>query len=489
MNHSKAINSFSVYGALCLLYQLYKHGPIGILKIVYKSIVKLFISSIKILPNNPVSKQVSSAIQELRKSMILPVKPIKELPEDPMELPAITKRLQEYLSYDADFVTGQMSGAIYHNIKSVSEASQAAMVMCYASNPLHPEIFKSTRQMESEIVQMVLKLFNGNEDCCGSVSSGGTESILLACKAYRDIAKVRGIEFPEMIVPCSAHAAFMKSCHYFNIKYVEIPCDDKGRVNIKLLKAAINRSTIMLVASAVNWPYGTMDDVELISQLALKHKIYCHVDCCLGSFMLPFMVKLGYNIPPYDFTLPGVTSISCDTHKYGLAPKGSSVVMYSSENIRKYQYYISTEWVGGVYATPLLGGSRPGALISGCWAAMLRLGNRGYMEAVDKIAKNTKKIVNYIERHPSLQLIGIPITSVFAFSMDGYDVFILNDYMTAKNWHLNPLQNPNALHFACTHLTNPDAFIKDLEWSVNEYKKTGKKGIKGGSAAMYIILT
>ena len=287
-----------------------------------------------------------------------------------------------------------------------------------------------------------------------------------------------------MIVPASAHAAFVKSCHYFNIKYVEIPCDDQGQVDLLKVQKSINRNTILIVGSAVNWPYGTMDDITALSEFALKKNIYCHVDCCLGSLMIPFMEKLGYPIPSYDFRLPGVTSISCDTHKYGLAPKGSSVIMYKNENIRKYQYYITTEWVGGVYATPMLGGSRPGSLIAGCWAAMLSLGARGYSEAIDKIAKTAVKIIKYIQKHPDLELIGTPVTSVFAFSIIGRDCFVLNDFMISKHWHLNPLQNPNALHFACTHLTDADAFIKDLEWSIEQYKKSGKKGIQGGNAAM-----
>eukprot|EP00834_Sanchytrium_tribonematis_P007124 NODE_601_length_5514_cov_0.613481.p2 type:complete len:485 gc:universal NODE_601_length_5514_cov_0.613481:4821-3367(-) len=484
MNQAKALQGLQIYGALCLLYQIYKNGPIGIIKKIFTSIARIFISSIKLLPNNPVKKSVTEAITELRKDLILPIKPIYQLPEDPMDYASIKKRLQEYISHDEDYTTGLMSGAIYHNIKNVMDNAQMAMSVLYSSNPLHPEIFKSVRQMESEIVSMVLNLFHGSSTGCGSVTSGGTESILLAGKAYRDIAKARGINNPEMIVPASAHAAFAKSCHYFNLKFVEIECDKNGQVRIDLVKKAMNRNTILVVGSAVNWPYGTMDDIHALNELALKKNIYFHVDCCLGSFMLPFMEKLGYPIPTFDFRLPGVTSISCDTHKYGLAPKGSSVIMYKNENLRKYQYYITTDWVGGVYATPLLGGSRPGSLIAGCWAAMLSLGNRGYTEAIDKIATNTQKIVRYIEKNPDLELIGVPVTSVFAFSMPGYDVFVLNDFIKSKGWHLNPLQNPNALHFACTHLTNGDQFIRDLEVAVNDFKKTGKKGIKGGSAAM-----
>ena len=474
------------YGVLTILYQLYKYGPIGLLKLMYKSVATSLIHGVKLLPNNPVKKQVNDAIMDLRKSMLLPVHAIKQLPEDPMELNQIKKKLSDYLAYDEDYTTGQMSGAIYHNISNVQEAAQYAMTMFYSSNPLHPEIFKSIRQMEAEIVAMVSHLFH-NTKGCGNVTSGGTESILLACKAYRDIAHVRGIEHPEMIVPSSAHAAFSKACHYFNITFVEIDCDENGQVRLDLVNKKVNKNTILIVGSAVNWPYGTMDDITQLASLALKRNIYCHVDCCLGSFMLPFMEKLGYSIPPYDFRIPGVTSLSCDTHKYGLAPKGSSVILYKSSELRSYQYYITTDWSGGVYATPLLGGSRPGALISGCWAALLSLGNRGYMEAIEKIACSAHKCIQYIQQNPDLKLIGVPITCVFSFSMPNYDVFTLNDYLKSKHWHLNPLQNPNALHFACTHLTDPDLFIKDLEWSVQQFKKSGKKGIKGGSAAMYII--
>ncbi|KAG8859610.1 hypothetical protein FRB91_007496 [Serendipita sp. 411] len=217
---------------------------------------------------------------------------------------------------------GKVSGAIYHGGDDVQAVIMAAMERYCVSNPLHPDVFPAVRKMEAEVVAMCLRMYN-HPNGCGVTTSGGTESIIMSCKAHREWAKaVKGITEPEIIVASSAHAAFDKAGHYFNIKIVKIPVNHVTRqADIGRIKRAINSNTIMLVGSAVNFPDGAMDDIPSLGQLAKKHNIGLHVDCCLGSFIVPFLEKAGYPTKPFDFRVPGVTAISCDTHKYGFAPK------------------------------------------------------------------------------------------------------------------------------------------------------------------------
>ena len=229
---------------------------------------------------------------------------------------------------------------------------------------MHPEVFPGIRKMESEIVSMVLHLFHAPADGCGSVTSGGTESILMSIKAHRDFAyENKGITEPEMIVPISVHAAFDKGAHYFGVKIIHAPVDPiTGMVNLKKVEAAISSNTILvitffisfltpfsikIVGSAPGFPHGIIDDLPSLGQIAKKYKIGFHIDCCLGGFLVPFMDKAGFPLPhPCDFRVSGVTSISVDTHKYGFAPKGSSVIMYLNKELRNHQYFVLTDWPG-----------------------------------------------------------------------------------------------------------------------------------------------
>jgi len=243
----------------------------------------------------------------------------------------------------------------------------------------------------------------------------------------------------------------------------------------------------MLVGSAPGFPHGIIDDISGLAVSAKKHDIPLHVDCCLGSFMMPFMRQAGYHIPPFDFSVEGVTSISCDTHKYGFAPKGSSIVMYASKEIRKYQYFSAPNWVGGIYASPTIAGSRPGALVAGCWAAMMSIGKNGYLDATRKIVGAARKIKHGIQQIPELYVIGDPQVTVVAFGAHSpINVYSLSDLMSKKGWNLNAMQYPSCVHIACTLLTVSvaDDFVKDLKEAVS-LVKANPKAYDKGSAAMY----
>jgi sphinganine-1-phosphate aldolase len=346
-----------------------------------------------------VQKEVEKSIASIHKSMCPDIPGAHKyisLPVNGMKITDITVELDRYSNMgDVDWRNGKISGTIYHGGKDIVRLSTDAFGKFAVSNPLHPEIFAGVRKMEAEIVSMVLKMYHGNDDSCGSVTSGGSESIMMSIKAHRDWAlDKKGITDPEIIIPVSAHAAFDKGAHYFGVRLIHTPVDPStGCADIKAIANAISGNTIMIAGSTPSFPHGSIDNIPEMAQLALKHKIGLHVDSCLGGFLIPFMKDAGYNLPfVTDFRVQGVTSISCDTHKYGFAPKGTSVVMYHSKALRKYQYFLQTDWPGGVYGSPTMAGSRPGALSAGCWAVMLYMGYNGYVEATKKIISTARAI-------------------------------------------------------------------------------------------------
>ncbi|KAF7799754.1 hypothetical protein EIP86_010996 [Pleurotus ostreatoroseus] len=252
-----------------------------------------------------------------------------------------------------DWKVGKISGAVYHGGDDVSKVLVAAFERYCVTNPLHPDVFPTIRKMEAEVVAMCLKMYN-NPSGAGTTTSGGTESIIMSVKTHRDWARAtKGITEPEIIVPASAHAAFDKGAAYMKIKVHTIPVNPVTRkVDLKRVARAINGNTVMLVGSCINFPDGNQDDIVGLGRLAKKYNIGLHVDCCLGSFIVPFVEKAGFSIDPFDFRVEGVTAISCDTHK------GNSVIMYRNAELRSHQYYVNPTWMGGVYASPSMAGSR-----------------------------------------------------------------------------------------------------------------------------------
>ncbi|OCL03172.1 sphingosine-1-phosphate lyase-like protein [Glonium stellatum] len=398
---------------------------------------------------------------------------------------------------------GRVSGAVYHGGDELLRLQTEAFGKFTVSNPIHPDVFPGVRKMEAEIVAMVLALFNAPEGAVGVTTSGGTESILMACLSARQKAyNERGVTEPEMILPETAHTAFRKAGEYFKIKIHLVACKAPHyKVHLPSASRLVNPNTILLVGSAPNFPHGIIDDISGLSRLALRKNLPLHVDCCLGSFLVPLLAKAGFESEPFDFRLKGVTSISCDTHKYGFAPKGNSTVLYRSDDLRKYQYFVSADWSGGVYASPSIAGSRPGALIAGCWASLVKQGESGYVEACHKIVGATKKIENAIREDPALatdlKVVGRPLVSVVAFLSNSLDIYDIADGMSDKGWHLNALQNPPAIHVAVTLpiVAAVDRLVADLVDVVEDVREKerrrvvegrGRKGAaKGDAAALY----
>lgn len=355
------------------------------------------------------------------------------------------------------------------------------------TNALHPDVFPSIRKFECETIKMSALMLGGDDKVCGALTGGGTESILMAMKTYREYAKtVKGIQHPEVVMSDGAHAAFDKSGDYFGIKIIRTPCKPNGEADVQLIERAITKNTVGIVGSAPNYAHGSIDDIKSLSDIAVKRGLLLHVDCCLGGYVLPWAKKLGYKIPDFDFSLPGVSSISCDTHKYGFGPKGESVILFRNKDIRKHMFFISTEWNGGIYASPTVAGSRPGGPIAATWAVLVYLGEEGFLSAAQEIMETRKKIQEGTQGIDGLELICDHWSPVLAWKSNKFDIFMVGDAMKTRGWTLDLLQKPNAIHICLTirHVGREEKFLEDLKWACDRVR-SHPQDFKEGLAPVY----
>ncbi len=412
----------------------------------------------------------------------------KTMPEEGVDRKHILEAMSSIIKIENKaWETGHVSGAVYNGQTEHVEFTNKAYSIASQNNPLHPDVWPSSLKFESEIVSMVRNMLNGDSSVRGSVTSGGTESILLAVKTYRDYAKdKKGIAEPEIILPKSAHAAFDKACHYFDIKAVWTELDENYAADVKDIREHINENTIAIVGSTPCFPYGVIDPIPEISELARKNEVGMHVDACLGGFILPWAKKLGRNIPDFDFSLPGVTSISIDTHKYGYAPKGTSVILYRNSDLIQHQFYVNGSWSGGIYFSPTMAGSRSGGVIAGTWAALLEQGKIGYINATRKILEASDKTRAGIRKIKGIREMG-QSPFVIAFTSDEVNIYQVMEGMSRRGWILNGLHRPAGVHLALTlrHTEEgvTDMFLKDLSEVMDEVR--ANPGEESGMSPVY----
>ncbi|XP_011254754.1 sphingosine-1-phosphate lyase [Camponotus floridanus] len=416
---------------------------------------------------------------------------IVHLPKKGLNKEEILNLVKQFIRLgDYDWQAGRVSGAIYRTNNELTQLMGDVYAIASYTNPLHPDIFPGICKMEAEVVRIACHLFHGDEETCGTMTTGGTESILLACKAFRDYGReVKGITKPEMVMPVTAHAAFDKAAQYLNIKVRTVPVNPHSfTVSIQAMRKSITKNTILLVGSAPNFPYGTLDNIEAISELGMKYNIPVHVDACLGGFLTCFMPDAGYDLPLFDFKLPGVTSLSADTHKYGYAPKGSSIILYRNKIYRHYQYTITTDWPGGIYGSPTINGSRAGGIIASCWATLMYFGYNNYIESTKKIIETTRYIERNLREMDGIFVFGKPATSVIAIGSNEFHIYRLSEALSAKGWNLNPLQFPPGVHLCVTHMHTQsgvaDQFLKDVKSELNTILET-RTTLVEGKLAMY----
>ncbi|MAZ89874.1 MAG: aspartate aminotransferase family protein [Cellvibrionaceae bacterium] len=405
----------------------------------------------------------------------------------------ILQQLEAFKAEDPNYKDGKVWSLVYYLDEDHSEFLKDSYHSFACENGLNPTAFKSLKNFETQIISATADILNGSDEVCGVVTSGGTESCLMAVKTYRDIAKdQRRVKRPEMILPETAHVAWFKASEYFGVKIRLLPLLDDLSPDLGKLEKLINRNTVMILGSAPEYPHGTIDPIEAMGDIALHHKIPLHVDACVGGFILPFMEMNGEELPLWDYRVAGVTSISADIHKYGYAAKGASTITYRNLDYLKYQMFVQQDWPGGVFASSALLGTRPGGAYAAAWATLQYFGKSGYR----KLAADTLEAVNRLKAGvnaiPELEVMGNPQGPLFAFqSMDAdVNIFAVGDQMDAKGWQVNRNQYPSGLHAMVTaqHLKVVDQYLADLREAVATVKANPALAEQGG-AATYGMMT
>ena len=393
---------------------------------------------------------------------------------------------------DRTWESGQISGSYYCGDHGHYEFMTEAFGLFAHVNALQRDVCPSATKFEGEIIAMTLDMLHAeaitDTTPGGLVSSGGTGSIVHALLAYRDHARThRGITNPNVVKPETAHPAFDKGCHLFGIELRRAPVDPvTATVDVAIVADLIDENTIAIIGSACNYGYGTVDPIEELGRLALERGVGLHVDGCLGGFILPWGRELGYDIPLFDFRVPGVTTISADTHKYGYGLKGTSVLAFRDKELRNSQYFFLTDWTGGKYCSPGMDGSRSTGLLAATWSSMVTYGKDGYLRTAEKIFATAAKMQDAVRTHPELRIIGSP-TFCFSFTSDEFDIYHVNDFMRLRGWRFNGQQYPNAIHMAVTGPQTQDGvaerFAADLAEAVPYALE--RKDEPAGSAALY----
>ena len=393
---------------------------------------------------------------------------------------------------DAVGDAGRVSGSLYSGDHEHYHFLAQVFEHFAHANVLQRDMYPSATKFEGEIIAMAADLFHDPQPV-GVVTSGGSDSLVHALYAYREDAReLRGVRMPNVVLPVSAHVALRKGAHWMGIDVRDAPLTDSFVVDVDAMAKLVDDDTIAIVGSAGDYAHGLIDPIGQLGELAQDRGIGLHVDGCLGGFLLPWAEDLGYDVPPWDFRVPGVTSISADTHKYGYALKGTSVLLYRDPSLRARQWFASTDWPGGLYLSPGLAGSRSGGLIASTWAAMVTMGRAGYLAKAQAILSTNDTIKAGIRRDiPELTIIGEPLFMT-SFMSDTVDVYLVNDALKERGWRMNALQLPPALHFCVTGPnTQPgvaEDFLADLhsavDYALEHQGEPAKSGAMYGFGAM-----
>jgi sphinganine-1-phosphate aldolase len=374
--------------------------------------------------------------------------------------------MQAARDHDIHWQQGRVFGLVYHINEEIDELLKEAYTMFFSENGLNPTAFPSIRKFETEVIAMTASLLGGDANVCGNMTSGGTESLLMTVKTARDWARQHHPEItqPEVVLPITAHPGFEKAAEYFDVRLVQVPVRSDYRADVDAMRSAITANTIMLVGSAPSYPHGVVDPIQELAALAQAHGLLFHTDACVGGFLLPFARKLGYPIPDFDFSVPGVTSISADLHKFGYAAKPASVILYRSPELRRHQMFVSINWPGGIYPSPTMTGSRPAGPVAAAWALMNHLGEAGYLKITQTVMETTRVIQEGVRAIPGLKVLSNPEMSVFAIASDSLDVYEVADELEQRGWHLDRQHFPRCLHVTVNYVHSKVAgeFLADL---------------------------
>ena len=373
---------------------------------------------------------------------------------------------------DADWRNGRTFSLVFYPGPEVEAVLKQAYTRFIFENGLSPASFRSLGRMESEVVSITASLLNAPESAVGNMTSGGTESIMCAVRASLKHAESRIPHGKKgnIVIPETAHPAFNKAADYFGLELRTVKCYGEAlQLNIADMRSHIDDCTVMLVGSAPAYPHGIIDPLDEISALAVEKNLWMHVDACVGGYLIPFLEQIGEPVPVFDFRLEGVSSISLDLHKYGYAAKGSSVVMYRTTALRSGQYYVYSQWPGGLYASPSFSGTRPGGAIAAAWAVMHFMGKDGYANYARQTLDAAHKIQQAVRDIEELAIVGTPLLPVFSIrSNSTLDIYQLGDALSTKGWHLDRQLNPPSLHLSVSYgnVAAVDDFVHDLRQAV-----------------------
>jgi glutamate/tyrosine decarboxylase-like PLP-dependent enzyme len=396
---------------------------------------------------------------------------------DPHPFPAEGRAVDDLLTEiragrgdDADWRGGRTFSLVYNPGDPELERLQEAVAQEYLhENYLNPFAFPSLLRMEEQVVAMAGDLF-GAPTGGGKLTSGGTESIFLAVQVAREHARAaRGIAEPQLLTASTAHPAFAKAAHYLDVEHVLVPVGDDGRLDPAAAAAAITDRTALLVGSAPCYPFGVIDPIPELAALAAERDVLCHVDACLGGWLLPFWARLGEPVPPWDLSVPGVTSLSADIHKYGWCFKGVSVLLHRDPAMVRHQYFLYDAWPGGLYGSATTAGTRPAAPIAAAWATINHLGEAGYLRLAAQVRDATHRFRAGIEAIDGLRITGDPVMGVMEISSSALDRGADNDRMDDLGWHLDRQQGGLHLMLSPYHLTVVDQFLADLAAAVADH--------------------
>ena len=402
--------------------------------------------------------------------------PHTPLPEHGLPRDEVMRQLLAMKQGDQDWRGGRVFSLVYSAGDEVHELLQDALSLYSAENGLNVLAFPSIGTMQHDIVSITATLLGADDPTAGGavegyLTSGGTESLLQAVKTARDVGRERGIARPSVLAGESAHAAFTKAADYFDVDLVRVPVGDDFRTSAAALADACTEDTVMVVGSAPSYPHGVIDPIADIAGLARGRGILCHVDACMGGYLLPFLAELGRVDVPFDFRVPGVTSVSADVHKYGYASKGVSVILYRTHELARKQVFATTDWLGGFYASTAVAGTRPAGPIAAAWAALMFIGHEGYLELTRTAHDAACALRNGIESIPGLTVRGDPPATVLAFGArdpEALDIFAVGERLASQGWYLDRQNRPDSLHatvHAGSAATVP-ALVEDLRRAV-----------------------
>ncbi|MEL7030717.1 MAG: aspartate aminotransferase family protein [Pseudomonadota bacterium] len=394
-----------------------------------------------------------------------------KMPEQGRPWPEIKSDMTARGAADAKWRDGRTAVYVFNAGDEIAAIQKEAYAAFMSENGLGPLAFPSLAQMENDVVSMGLGLLHGPDGSTGAMTSGGTDSITMAIKTARDYARANGRarERSNIVLPYSAHLAFDKAAHLMDVEIRRIPISTDGsfQADVPAMLAACDSDTIMMVGSAPNFPHGIIDPIEALSDAAVRQNIWLHVDACVGGYFAPFARMNGVPVPPFDFELPGVCSVSADLHKYGYAAKGASTVLFRSEELFAHMPFDMKEWSGAPMKTPTLAGTRPGGAISAAWAVMNHLGIEGYKRLQGQVCETRERVEAGVKRL-GFEILGNPMLGLIAFRHPDHHAFAIYGEIYRRGWFTSVTKSPPSLHLMLSpkHADFIDDYLSDLEASL-----------------------